>query len=44
MLGDPKYRRVRIVDIAMAVGFNDLSNFNKLFRRRYGDTPTGFRK
>lgn len=44
MLEDKKYRGVRIIDIAMAVGFNDISNFNKLFRRRYGDAPSGFRR
>ena len=30
--------------IAFEVGFNDLSYFNRAFRRRYGVTPTGMRE
>ena len=33
----------RISDIAFACGFNDLSYFNRCFRRRYGLTPTAAR-
>ncbi|UFZ03669.1 AraC family transcriptional regulator [Bradyrhizobium ontarionense] len=33
----------RISDIAFACGFNDLSYFNRCFRRRFGLTPTGAR-
>lgn len=33
-----------ITDIACAVGFNDLSNFQRLFRKRYGVTPREFRQ
>jgi len=33
----------RIADIAFQVGFSDLSHFNRLFRSRFGDTPSGVR-
>jgi AraC-like DNA-binding protein len=33
----------RISDIAFEVGFSDISHFNRLFRSRFGDTPTGVR-
>jgi AraC-like DNA-binding protein len=33
----------RISDIAFTCGFNDLSYFNRCFRRRYGLTPTAAR-
>ena len=33
----------RVSEIAMDAGFSDLSYFNKCFRRRFGDTPNGFR-
>lgn len=36
-------RRRRIADIAFDVGFNDLSHFNRVFRRKYGLTPTAAR-
>jgi AraC-like DNA-binding protein len=31
----------RISDIALLAGFSDLSHFNLLFRRRFGETPSG---
>jgi AraC-like DNA-binding protein len=34
---------VSITDIAFASGFGDVSHFNRVFRRRYGDTPSGVR-
>lgn len=34
----------RISDIAYGVGFNDLSYFNRTFRRRYGTRPTEVRQ
>lgn len=43
MLSDPACSHLRIIDIAFAAGFGDLSNFNRLFRRRFGDTPSGAR-
>jgi AraC-like DNA-binding protein len=33
----------RIADIAFEVGFRDLSYFNRMFRRKYGGTPTELR-
>jgi AraC-like DNA-binding protein len=33
----------KIADIAMEVGFSDLSHFNRSFRRYFGDTPSGLR-
>ncbi|WP_245328986.1 helix-turn-helix transcriptional regulator [Bradyrhizobium centrolobii] len=36
-------REGRISDIAFACGFNDLSYFNRCFRRRFGLTPTASR-
>ena len=33
----------RISDVAFDCGFNDLSYFNRRFRRRYGATPVQFR-
>ncbi len=32
-----------ITDVAMAVGFNDLTHFGRAFRRRYGVTPRDYR-
>ncbi len=43
LLGDPAQAHLRIIDIALKSGFSDVSYFNRRFRARYGDTPTGFR-
>ena len=43
MLMDPACDAMRISDIAFAVGFGDLTTFNRAFRRRYGDTPRALR-
>ncbi|WP_433287534.1 helix-turn-helix domain-containing protein [Pseudonocardia sp. CA-142604] len=43
MLSDPRYDRA-IAGIAAAVGFRDLSTFVRAFRRRFGTTPTGWRR
>jgi AraC-like DNA-binding protein len=37
-------RRRRNADIAMEAGFSDVSHFNRLFRARFGDTPSGVRR
>jgi len=33
----------RVSDIAMEVGFSDVSHFNHLFRSRFGNTPSSVR-
>ena len=43
MLADPAHRHLKIIEIAYACGFGDLSYFNRVFRRRYGGTPSGVR-
>ena len=44
MLSDPRYDRLAISSIAAAVGFLDLSTFERAFRRQYGTTPAGWRR
>jgi AraC-like DNA-binding protein len=36
--------KARISDIALEVGFSDVSHFNRLFRAQFGDTPSGIRR
>jgi AraC-like DNA-binding protein len=43
MLSDRRYVHLAIIDIAFAAGFSDVSHFNRVFRRRFGDTPSGVR-
>jgi AraC-like DNA-binding protein len=43
MLTDRRYLHLAIIDIAFATGFGDVSHFNRLFRRRFGETPSGVR-
>lgn len=43
MLTNPLYSHRAISDLAYAVGFNDLSYFNRAFRRRYRATPSDVR-
>ena len=43
MLSDPHHDRLKISDIAYACGFNEVSYFNRCFRRRFGATPGQFR-
>ena len=43
MLTDPHHRHLAIIDIAFAVGFGDVSHFNRMFRRYFGETPSGVR-
>ena len=37
-------RYARITDVAYAVGFNDLSHFDKTFRKMVGQSPTEYRR
>ncbi|MCP1830189.1 AraC-like DNA-binding protein [Bradyrhizobium sp. USDA 4518] len=43
LLTEPDAGRRRISDIALEVGFSDVSHFNRLFRARFGDSPRGMR-
>lgn len=43
MLLDPRMTVRTITSIAFAAGFNDLSHFNRTFRRRFGMTPSEVR-
>ena len=43
MLADPRHDRLRISELAYACGFNEVSYFNRSFRRRFGASPTQFR-
>src|SRR5882757_2569447 len=43
MLVDPRHADATISAIALAVGFGDISYFNRNFRRRYGVTPSELR-
>lgn len=43
MLADPRCAAETISAIAFACGFGDLSYFNRVFRRRYGATPSAVR-
>jgi AraC-like DNA-binding protein len=40
MLTAQSHGKVRISDIALQSGFSDISHFNRLFRSRFGATPT----
>jgi AraC-like DNA-binding protein len=43
MLRDPRYAHLTIAQLAHACGFNDISYFNRAFRRHFGGTPTDVR-
>ncbi|MCP3465940.1 AraC family transcriptional regulator [Bradyrhizobium sp. CCGUVB23] len=43
LLSAPHLTNHTIAEIAMMSGFSDISHFNRSFRRRFGDTPTGVR-
>jgi AraC-like DNA-binding protein len=43
LLSEARDSAHRISDIALDAGFSDLSHFNRLFRSRFGDTPSGVR-
>ena len=42
-LVDPRRAGEKISTIALDAGFSDVSYFNRAFRRRYGETPSGVR-
>jgi len=44
LLRDPRQQDRKISTIALACGFSDLSYFNRVFRRRYGETPSDVRE
>jgi AraC-like DNA-binding protein len=44
LLLSPRFAERRIAEIAYAVGFNDLSYFNRAFRRRFGRSPSEVRE
>jgi AraC-like DNA-binding protein len=43
LLLDPRSKHRKVSDIAYSAGFNDLSYFNRTFRRRFGTSPAGSR-
>jgi AraC-like DNA-binding protein len=43
LLTEPHTGTQRISDIALEVGFSDVSHFNRLFRARFGNSPRGVR-
>jgi AraC-like DNA-binding protein len=43
MLSNPSLALRPIISVALDAGFQDLSYFNRTFRRRFGDTPSGVR-
>jgi AraC-like DNA-binding protein len=43
LLIDPRYVHLKVSEIAYSAGFSDLSYFNRTFRLRFGDTPSGVR-
>lgn len=44
MLGEIRYAHLTIAQTAHACGFNDISYFNRAFRRHFGATPTDVRE
>ena len=44
MLSDPRYARLGMSSIAAAVGFRELTTFERAFRRQHGTTPAGWRR
>lgn len=43
-LQDPRQAHLTISEVALGAGFNDLSYFNRTFRRRFGLTPSDVRE
>ena len=44
LLTDPACAAFKVADIALRAGFADPSYFHRVFRTRFGDTPTGVRE
>ena len=44
MLRDSRHAHLTIAQLAHACGFNDISYFNRAFRRHFGNTPTDVRE
>jgi transcriptional regulator GlxA family with amidase domain len=44
MLADPRSDRLKVIDIAYASGFNEVSYFNRRFRQRFGEKPSDARE
>lgn len=44
LLLDPTANGAKISDIAQRVGYGEITTFNRAFRRRFGDTPSGLRR
>jgi AraC-like DNA-binding protein len=43
LLADPRHDGMKVARIARACGFNQVPYFNRCFRRRFGESPTGLR-
>jgi AraC-like DNA-binding protein len=43
MLASPRHDGLKVIDIAYACGFNEVSHFNRRFRARFGASPTQVR-
>jgi AraC-like DNA-binding protein len=43
LLRDPLHRMRKVSDVAFLAGFNDVSYFHRMFRRRFGMTPRDMR-
>ena len=43
LLASSQHDAKKVIEIAQTSGFNDLSHFNRCFRRRFGGAPTTFR-
>jgi AraC-like DNA-binding protein len=40
---DRQFEGMNIQDVAWSAGFSDISHFNRLFRRRFGERPSALR-
>jgi AraC-like DNA-binding protein len=43
-LRNPAHARRRLIDIALSWGFNSQAHFSRAFRRKYGQSPSEFRR